>query len=363
MLIDFNLLRVIPKKFGDMHLRSDIFIASLEDFSTKPISYCHCFEQKENINETIFGNLKKMNRISKLVSWPVNAAHINTALVTGLQRRTLKKGIELFTNAFESVFPHRHNIPRNLGIDLFVPEEFEGIDRSLLQASANTFLKERERLGATNNIPVLSLDTKYKLKLVGKSQLEGTILLNCGEKALMPLNGIASEKNLCGMFGLNIPKYAVKGNEQEFFENLKNAMTAIKELGNMKKAILSKKEWLSKAGINPKEMHNAIGLYGLVVGASEITGGNEREITKFAEKIVSIVSKELENEFTITELLNKAGILRFEAENQNGENRRMAQTMLSKSSAILNKMQFIVEAENKKEINRLLEKDVTLIKA
>tara|TARA_Y100000310_G_C20654100_1_gene801071 strand:+ start:76 stop:1692 length:1617 start_codon:yes stop_codon:yes gene_type:complete len=364
MLVDYNLLKVIPRKLGDLHLNSEIFIASLDSFSTKPIALCHEFEAKEDLTETIFANLGEMNKLSRFVSWPLNASHINIALLPFVKRRTVGKAIDLFMNGFESIFYYNTNIPRNLGIDLFQKEEGnESIDRELIGASANLFLKKAEEFGKTNTHIALSIDTKYKLKLLHKNNLGKSLLLNCKTKELSALNGIALKGNMCGLFGINLAK-TTSDNEHDFFEQLESNIAAAKELAELKKNILAKREYLKKADIKIGVMQNAIGFYGLFAAATQITQSQkEKEIIQFAEKIVSRASKQIGDDMFLTELLNRTGIRRFE--NMNKTKKQLPESLLElgKESAIPKEMQMIVRADNKKELNEFIDRDIKLIAA
>jgi hypothetical protein len=362
VLSEYNLLRVIPRKFGEMHLRSEIFIACIEDFSTKPVALHHKFEPKENLNETIFSNLKKMSVLEQLVSWPINAESTNIALLPFCKKRGLAKSTELFLQAFESIFPKKTDVERYLGIGLFVPDRFnDGIERNLIASSVGSFIKETKTLNKINTKLSLATDTKYKLKLLNKNQLEHITIVNCLEKELVSLNGIASDKNLCGMFGVNLSKAASAGKEYGFFNKTSENLKAVKELAQLKKNILSKRNYLKKENIDAKTMLDCVGIYGLMESAHKITQGSEKEAMQFAEKTVSLISKELGKGFVLAELLNRKGIKRFEAENKKAENTLSAREFLLKSDSISKKMQIRALAENKKEASRQLERGIKLV--
>ena len=361
VLSEYNLLRVIPPKLGEMHLQSELFIASLDSFSTKPIAYSHTFEEKESLNETILFNLKRMNQFQKMVAWPVNASNINTSLLSFSSKRKMGKTIDFFTQAFEAVFPQT-SIPRNLSINLFLQEASENIERELIGHSANLFLDKKEKFGKLNARITVAIDTKYKLKLLKKNSLQKVTILNCKEKEMLHLNGIAAEKNLCGMFGLNLVKAAPNSKEQEFFGNLEHYIKAIKELAELKEQILLKKEYLKKENIDVKEMVNAVGLYGLYSAAKKITQSDkQKEIAQFAERIVASINKSLSKDFVLTELLNQKAIERFEATNKKRECREKANKVLAKSKGLLKNFQMNLIAENKKEATEFIDKDVLLI--
>ena len=362
VLGEYNLLRVIPRKFGEMHLRSEIFIACIEDFSTKPVALHHKFKPKESLNETIFSNLKRMAILERLVSWPINAESANIALLPFCKKSGLAKSTELFLRAFESVFPKKTGVERYMGIGLFVPDRFsDGIERNLIANSVSSFIKEAGTLNRINTRLGITTDTKYKLKLLNSKQIEGITLVNCLEKELVSLNGIATDNNLCGMFGLNLAKAASAGKEHDFFNKTSENLKAVKELAQLKKNILSKRDYLKKEGIDAKGMLDCVGLYGLMGSAQKITQGSGKDTMQFAEKTVSFISKELGQEFVVAELLNRRGIKRFEAENKRVENHLAAREFLLKSDSIQKKMQIRALAENRKEASRQLERGIKLI--
>ncbi len=362
VLGEYNLLRVIPRKFGEMHLRSEIFIACIEDFSTKPVALHHKFEPKESLNETIFSNLKRMVILERLVSWPINAESANIALLPFCKKRGLTKSTELFLKAFESVFPKKTDVERYLGIGLFVPDRFsDGIERNLVANSVGSFIKETETLNRINTRLGIATDTKYKVKLLSGNKVGRITLVNCLEKELVSLNGIAADNNLCGMFGVNLAKAALAGKEQDFFNKTGENLKALKELAQLKKNILSKRDYLKKEGIDAKGMLDCVGLYGLMGSAQKITQGSEKDAMQFAEKTVSFISKELGEGFIVAELLNRQGIKRFEAENKRAVNPLGAREFLLKSDSIQKKMQIKALAENKKAASSQLERGIKLV--
>jgi hypothetical protein len=361
IMAEYNLLRVIPRKLGEMHLRSDIFIASLECFSTKPLAYCHRFYPAKSLNETVFTNLKRMNQLSRFVAWPVNASNVNIALLPFVGKRSVGKAVGLFLNAFETVFCRRTAVSRNIGLHLFPPENIgENIERELVVSSVKAFLQHAEELHKTNNRIVLAFDTKYRLKLLSKSSLENIALLNCRDGPLFPLNGIAAKGNICSLFGLNLPKAASSGSEQKFFERTSGCLEAIKELAELKKDILAKRGYLRENGIEAKKMLDAVALFGLFSAAAEITHGNDKETIQFAEKTVSHIAGELNKRFVLTDLLNKGGAKRFEAENKKMKTPPHEED-LSKSTAIHKAMRVCIKARSRGEMNSLIDGNIAMI--
>jgi len=354
-LSEYNLLRVIPRELGEMHLKSEIFIAELGSFSTKPIALVHNFEAEESMEGTVLGNLRKMNELQELAAWPVNAAGVNTAIAaTG--ERGIKKAVALFIKGLETVFPKRTAIPRSIGIDLFQAED---IDRGLAGKSAGILLKENRRLNALNAGLSIGVETKYNLKLI-KEELSGATVLNCKGQKLSSLNGIASSSISC-LIGINLPMAAHGNNEQKFFDEITEKIEAAKKLAEIKKGELGKRPYLK--GMKTDEMNDAIALYGIFQAAAKITQSNqETEVAKFAEKAVGKIARESKGTI-LTMLLNKKGISRFAHASHEKQVLENAERMLKESEAIARAMQASVKAENRTEIGRLIEKGFSFIEA
>jgi len=367
ILTEYNLLRVIPGKLGKMHLEGEIFIACLEDFSTRPVATSIVPEIGESPKETVLALLEKANRLQNLVSWRPNIFGANAAVASNVGKKTARDAGLLFSRAAKTVFLSGKSIQAFNTIHLFEPEAFarKGVERESMVAAGNAMLKEDSGEKEVFEKAV-AVDTKYKLKLLKKEVPRH--VLNCRNREWILANGIAFEgKGLCSFIGLNLTAIALgcNRNESAFFEALGKKARAVEQLDSLKRTELSERRYLKDSELDVGEMHSALALDSLFE-ASKIAIGTEKkgEALAFSEKVLAELRKGLPENFVLAELKNGKALQRFEAENKknfNAERAKPGENSLRKSSQACKHYSFTARAGSRKELNELIDSNVRLI--
>lgn len=363
IMAEYNLLRVIPSSLGKMHLSNEIFVAELQDFSTKPVATTVEAEIGETPKDSVFSLLERAKRLEKFFSWRPNLSSLNAAIAAKSGKKTSVEAALLFAKAAKAVFPSRKSIPAFNTIPLFEPDAFngKGIERESMAAAANSLLKASNAEQFPQFENCIALDTKYKLKLLHKAFPK--IVLNSRNSELNLVNGIALKENgLCSFTGLNLSGIAssFKGNETGFFEELGKKARAIAQLDNLKRKELSNRSYVKKQGIPIEKLASALALDSLFE-ASKLAIETEKasEALSFSEKILNELGKHLPQKFVLTELRNKVALNRFAKGKKNGKNAEEKQ--LRKSKAICKAYCFAARAESRRELNELIDNNIRLI--
>ncbi len=367
IMTEYNLLRIIPSKLGRMHLSSEIFIGELQDFSTKPVAINIIPKAGENPKDTVFNMLEKANKASRFYSWRPNFFGVNATIASNVGKKTAKEAAMLFARASKAIFLNKKAVPAFNTMTLFESESFgKEIERESMVAAANTVLK----LGSEDSEPVfenaIAIDTKYKLKLLHKHMPK--TVLNCRNTEPALVNGIALEgKGICTFAAINLTLIALgcKRNETAFFEEIGKKAKAVSELDRIKRKELLQKSYVKKQGIKIEELSSAIALDSLLE-ASKIASGTEKtnEAISFAEKALAELKSHLPEHFVATELKNRQAINRFEAKNKKEfkhYEKKAGEEKIWKSNAICKNYSFAARAENRKELNELIDSNVRII--
>jgi len=357
VLTEYNLLRVLPKKLVEMHFNSDIFIADIGFFNQKPFAGIIEPEKKQGLEETVFASLSKVARAGKYFSIPPCLNALNIYL--GEFAKTKKRGKEIAEFFFKAAEVLENGFC--IGLNLFLPDELEEFSEKKEKAFslASAFL---ETGGKSKVEEVVVVDSKYRLKLLNKKILEGNLnVLNCKNKQLYPLGrGLFTEKKGISSFtGLNIPKIALqnKGKETAFFNSLQEKIEAIKELAKLKRELLEKRNYLKKT-IELQETQDAIGIAGLAQASSAfIQEEKGKEVAGFAEKTLEALKKELSG-WLVLELRDRSALERFAKENKKLGLEEPEKT----KEVIVKKFDGLVKAENKKQLNELLDGNASIIR-
>ncbi len=367
IMTEYNLLRVIPAKEAEMHLRNEIFIAGIQDFGTKPVATSITVEVKDNPKETALHAVEEANRLSRLSSWQPNISGLNLALSTGTGKKTAANAGMLFARAAKATFLKRGPVAGFNTLYLFEPDWFSGKDasRESTAGAANAVLKASAGAGAVFENAV-AVDTKYKLKLLQKKRFP-KIFLNCRNKEFSLVNGIALEaRGLCSFTAVNLTAIALsnKGNEKGFFEELRGKIEAIKKLDELKREQLQKRPYLKNIEIG--ELGSAIALDSLFE-SGRILGETEKESEAIAisEKTLAEIMATAPENSVVTELTNKNALLCFAEHNRRLFSFSKAaleeERHLRKSTQISKNYCFAGKAGNKKELNELVESNIRLI--
>ncbi len=365
IMTEYNLLKAIPTGIARMHLANEIFIAGMEDFSTKPTAISIEAGPLETAKETVLEVLERAHRLEKFFSWRPNISNLNMALATETGKRAAKDAALLFTKVSKAVFLEKKPVPSFNTMPLFEPESFskKKVKKESSSAAVLSILKASQNQAFENAVAV---DTKYKLKLLGKSTPRH--FLNCKSKEWALVNEMAFEgKGICSFTAINLTGLALNnGSEETFFQEMEKKAQALKKLDSLKRSILAKRPYIRKQGIQVQELHSAIALDSLTRPSRTITKTEkENEALGFAEKILSSLKKSLPETFVLTELKNKTALNRFHC-----QNRKLAHStgpylpeeqLLKKSSQITKNYSFSAKAESKKELNELLDSNARMI--
>jgi len=366
MMSEYNLLRVIPKKLARMHLANEIFIGMIHDFCSRPMALNLFCEIRESPKDTVFKALERANRMSKFCSWIPNISALNLAISSNAGKKQAKDASVLFAKAAKAVFLEGNPVPSYNTLYLFEPDRFSGkeTERESASVSAAAMLEDSSPAFEA----AVAVDTKYKLKLLGKRRPK--LVLNCRNKEYSLVNGIALEsEGICSFTGLNMTLLALnsKGNETAFFEELGKKIKAVKQLDDFKRKELSGKEYIKKQGIEIESLGSALALDSLYeAGRKAIVGEKKREILSFSEKIVSFLKKSLPKNFVVAELRNANAINRFAKENLKlfniGQRHPSEEKHLRKSSTVRKNYCFEASAKSLKEMNELLDSSTRLVR-
>lgn len=366
IMSEYNLLRVIPGRLARMHLSGEIFIAELQDFGTKPIAISFVPEAGENPKETVFSAVEKANALEKFFSWRPNISALNAAISANAGKKAAKESALLFARAAKAAFLRKKAVPAFNTSYLFEPAELakKETEREPMAVAANAMLNEKETWVFENAVAV---DSKFKLKLL-HSALPKTVL-NCKNEEWRLLNGIALQKQgICSFFALNLSAVALRNAESEsgFFESLREKANAIALLDELKRKELAQKEYLKKKGIPIEEYCSVLALDSLLeAGKTAIAAEKESEAISFCEKTLEHLAKALPKSFVLAELRNSGAFNRFSAQNRKNfraEAKRVEEEkQLKKSAFICKNYCFSAKAQNKKELNELLESNARII--
>ncbi len=369
ILTEYNLLRVIPNRLAKMHLSNQIFIAEIQDFSTKPIGVSIVPEISETPKDTVFNLLQKANRLEKFFSWRPNVSALNLAIAAKSGKRKAADVGSLFAKAAKAVFISGKTVPAFNTIHLFEPDLFsgKGIERESMATAANSMLKANSEEKFPAFDCAVAIDTKYKLLMLHKSIQP--IVLNCKDREWNLVNGIAVQKDgLCSFSGLNLTSIALgcKGNETAFFEQLGKKAEAIKQLDSLKRKQLSGRSYIRKQGIAIESLCSGLALDSLFEASkTAIDSEKESEALAFSEKVLSELGKLLSENFVLTELQNKAALHRFEARNRKDfhvSKKRLAEERhLRKSKVVRKQYCFVAKAESRRELNELIDSNIRLV--
>ena len=262
----------------------------------------------------------------------------------------------------------KKNSKPHLGVSLFVPEKLEREIKNTDSGyeTADKILELRDDGKFTASV---SIDSKYKLKLISKLPAEGCLFLNCKNNELHSASedSFSSFEIISFKSAMNVSKIAFrnKGNERLFFKELESVISSVKKLSMIKETEISKRKYLKHDDFSELKQGNVLEICN-VFGVSEIFGiDNLRENIKFSEKIVRSV-KDLLPQWELQELSDLNAVKRFSNENAkflSNETSIDSQEAFLKSNSFMKENYFkICKAENKKQIEKLIDERVLGIK-
>ncbi len=352
ILEEYNLTNIVPREIAEMHFASDIFISDIAGFSTR--NYCVNLNTETNF----FSLLEKVILFSDFfkITPSVSACNFNFGKSHG-------KDLSNFINMYYSIAKKKNSKP-HLGISLFVPEKLEADIKNtdLGYDIANKFIQLRDNSEFTTSV---SIDSKYKLKLISKLPLEGCLFLNCKNNELYSASEdsfsnfeIVSFKSI-----INVSKIAFKnkGNERSFFKELESVVSSVKKLSEIKKAEIFKRKYLKHTAFSDLKQGNVLEVSD-VFHVSELFGiNNLKENVKFSEKIIRTIKESL-TDWNVQELSDLNAMERFNNENadflSDGTSINSQDAFLKSNSFMKENYFKICKAENKKQIEKLIDEHV-----
>jgi anaerobic ribonucleoside-triphosphate reductase len=276
---EFVLLRDIPKQIREKHYNGEIFIEDLAGFESHIYSYNFISKREDSLEKTILRNVGKLIKKEKYFSLPPNLFGLTLACGSFVQNdKQAKKAAELIEEALK--LPKQGFVN---SLELFTPRILEEYSDARLNASkiTNNLLKDES---------VVSVDSKYCLKLIDQKNKNFMILNNFNEE-YFPLNNgfFSTEQGMVSFVNINLQKIAQNYNKN-FFEKIKEISEEIKELDKIKRKKLEEKNYLKE--FNIEKMKTGIGLTNLFDLYKEFEGEKTKE---FANKTYKVLSKKFDD--------------------------------------------------------------------
>ncbi|HZX20399.1 MAG TPA: ATP cone domain-containing protein [archaeon] len=299
ILREYNWLKTITGKARELHFDSTIHIFNAEDFSTKIFCNAQFFSEKK---EDIALLAKKADE-KTTIPITVNALNMMEWQGTG----KAKEQAELIDKIFSITGKKRI-------AELALFNDYEWANHSGKKEQsvklANAILNNQNQ----SIIPVIGVDSKYKIKLIEKKY--GKILIENHSKertSTFQFGCITGNTSLIQLIGINLQKMLEQSlNEEMFFETLNETLSICTELSEKKRTILEKTEGFTKQEL---ESGTGIALAGLLNASKAL---NETNPGKVASEIISAAQKQ---DYSVIDLntenvLTKFGITESKAEKQ-----------------------------------------------
>jgi len=281
ILKEYNWLKVITGKPREMHFDSLIHIFNPEDFSTKIFYTTKFFEgKKEDI-------LMKIIKNDKQTTIPTTLSAFNFSIATGISQKSKKK-ISEGIKSIEKLL----SITKKRNVELALFNDFEWQALSAEKKKATSIANNLLDMETTSFDAYVSVDSRYKLKLLGKNHLAKELVFTNNSKERTSLFSFGVVPGNLGtilqLTGINLEKMlrVAAKNEQLFFEKLEETSNSIQGLGENKRQILEKRTSIdknlleeSKPGVSLAGLHNAS------------TVLKETNPGKIAEAIISLLQK------------------------------------------------------------------------
>ena len=335
ILKEYNWIAAIPEKAREMHFDSLIHIYSPEDFSTK--AFCHSFFSDSPKEELAM----KASQLDKLLSVPATLEAANFALA-GTNKSAAKTSEEL--DSAEKIFSLTGK-KRAAELALFSDYEWEGLTSKKKNALTIAGLCLKRKPGAFSFY--VSLDSKYKLKLLDMKSLESgiTIANNSKDRVVnYEFGPLVGANGLVQLTGINLEKIR-EGTlgEEGFFKKLDEVGEAVIEMCEKKKETLKKRpyfeEWMAEGAPGAS-------LSGLANASAAL---NERSPQKTSETILSTLQKK---GFVIADMPQETAEQKFGA----APDRKKTQELLLQLGAKQRRNYgFTYTAESRKEAEKMVE--------
>jgi hypothetical protein len=366
MRTEYNLLHVIPHQLGDAHLHSDVYIAALEHFATRPLSTSITLPPQSSFDELLMELVHTLHEHQNVFALPPNVYGINLSASACVKARNTKKAADAIARSLARVRSPTKN-KGSVCLNTFVPEGFDdhAIDREQSAHILNALLEQR-RVYEKGYEVCVAVDSKYRLKLLQGKNTENLSIVNSNLHHTIPLNGYLATHNVSGLFGINLEKAAheTKGNEKAFLDRVTELADIVKELGEHKNTALETNAGLTALGITVKELHHSVGLHGLLAASGRVTESeSKRDTIDLCEKIVKRITRRLEERWEVNQLADAKGVKRFTEENEKyaQPTRPEDSTILVSSRYLQKNYYYRATAHTKSRAQELIEKNVPLI--
>lgn len=332
ILREYNWNSIINAKARELHFDSLIHIFNPEDFSTK------IFSNTKFLPGTIEEITLNAGKLDKQSSFPIILQGLNYAVKI---KNTSKKKVLEETNRIIKVLEISGK--RMIELSLFADYEWEELNsrktNSVMFAN-NLLLSKQDSFEL-----VISVDSKYKLKLLEKNVFNNKFLItNNSQQRIIP-NPISVSKDslIIQLVGLNLLKIFEIGGSREngFFSHLEQIIGNIDELVEKKKSILKKREYIEDL----EKVGKGIALAGLLNISNLL---NETNPSKGAEKIISFIQKK---GFSLMEMPEEIVLKRF---GFNEDRLETQEILLGMNSRERKNYGFKYKAGSIKEIENLL---------
>ena len=331
ILREYNWNVVINPKARELHFDSLIHIFNPEDFSTK------IFSDTKFLPGTIEEITLSAGKLDKYCSFPATLQGLNYAVkIKNASKKKVLEETKQIIKVLEILGERKVELP------LFADYEWEELNsrkKNAVMFANNLLLSKQDSFEL-----FVSVDSKYKLKLLEKDVFNNKLLItNNSQQRIIP-NPISVSKDslIIQLVGLNLLKiFEASGSQEGFFSHLERIIESIDELVEKKKSILESREYmqdLEKAG-------KGIALAGLL-NVSKLL--NESNPGKGAEKIISFVQKK---GFSVMEMPKEIVLERF---GFNEDRSGTQEILLGMNSRERKNYGFKYKAESIKEIENLL---------
>ncbi len=343
LLKEYSLQKLIPIEIREQHFSAEIHISALGEFPTKAHAYClevdgsGKFAGAENF---ALGLLERISTLQKFVSLPLSVSALNMAIAKHLDgmKANQMPGVAIAICKALKLSKLRHAI----GINLYAPDDFQINAHEKQQAVlfANVLLSECAKYPEQIAVKI-AIDSPAQLNLLKPHlQLSGVHFLNCRSNNLRPLaNGFYSRfgNGILSCTAVNLAKIALsaRGDDGKFFELLEKCINSAKKIAEIKLQQLGLRKYMKENALDLGSLNPALCLDSLFCAASEFVSGDvknlginanaskfrrqgsldEKEINKFAERIVDSIRKSIGAEWIIAPIADDEARERFAYEN------------------------------------------------
>ena len=304
ILKEYYILKVIPAKPRERFFGGEINIGEIGDFGNRLFSGTLAIKES-NAQGIVPGIYAEFAEKQKFFSMPLNIPSINMQIATAIGGMSEKK-IDEFSAFLAGHLARLCTANKGrgdscIGIDIFADEKF-GLGQERKDAAINFGIKLFNDLGKYCNsgyTAKVSVDSKYKTKIMKKEMPEKEIsFINCSNGRVVALNDsfYCNGKGISGFFGINLDVVAEKYKDG-FNEKSEEILLEIRELNDLKNALLSKRKYLGDNGILIGDFQPGLGVYGAFSAQQKI-----RDV-KAVEGFFSSAPKILGKNWTVIEMI------------------------------------------------------------